>query len=208
MWNAKPKGGYSEGSADYLDNITEIYLMLKDSWTLEAISGMIGNLQNESGMNPWRWQSDSVSLTSDTKGYGLAQFTPAKGYIYDYGPGTEGFSPNLSVDGISGGTPQDGKAQIIVIDEDRAGKFLNRTSYCDYADISSCYPFSDFKKQTDLYIATVGWLFNYEFPADRGEDVAEKRYTSALTAYDFLKNIKPTKRTVGYLWKRYRRFRV
>lgn len=192
-WYAKPKGAYSIDSNEAHANMIEIRnICVSRSWTLEAVCGMLGNMINESGLNPWRWQSDKVSLSSDTKGYGLPQFTPAYGYINNYGKDVEGYAPNLSVSSItSGASPSDGYAQIIVIDEDRAGKFLNRQSYCDYWDISECYPFSDYKKVTNLYTATVGWLFNYEFPANRSQSVANTRYASAQYCYQYLTGVAP-----------------
>ena len=187
-WNAKPSGAYGINSDEAKENMIEIYNMLKQTWTIQAISGMIGNMVYESGLNPWRWQGDAVSLTDSKKGYGLPQFTPAYGYINDYGKDVEGYSPNLSTSEITqGASPNDGKAQIIVIDTDKAGKFINRQSYCTYADISSCYPMSDFKQVNDLYIATVGWLFNYEFPADHSQSVAQVRYEATQTVYEILK---------------------
>lgn len=191
-WNAKPSGAYALDSQEALENIDMMYGQLAATWTLEAIAGMIGNMVNESGLNPWRWQSDSVSLTGDTKGYGLVQFTPAYGYINDYGPGTENYSPNLSTSSItSGATPEDGHAQIIVIDTDKAGKYLNRSRYCNYLDISSTYPFSNYKQVTDLYLATVAWLFNYEFPADHSQSVANARYQSASYVYQYISGHEP-----------------
>lgn len=189
MWHAKPSGGYGFNSQEAKDNMDEIYSLLYDTWTLEAVSGMIGNLMAESGLNPWRWQNDSVSLTAQDKGYGLPQFTPAYGYIQNYGVGTPGFSPNLSVTSItSGATAEDGKAQIIVINEDRAGKYIDRRSYCTYANLSNTYPFSSFKQVNDLWIATVGWLFNYEFPSSeyRTEQAARLRYANSVIAYEYL----------------------
>lgn len=193
-WHAKPRGAYSIDSAEALENIDQIRnICAGRGWSDEAIAGMIGNMVNESGLNPWRWQSDSVSLTSDTKGYGLPQFTPAYGYIRDYGVGVEGYAPNLSTSSVtSGASPSDGHAQIIVIDEDKAGKFLNRQRYCDYWDISTCYPFADYKKVSDLYTATVGWLFNYEFPADHSKSVADVRYQSAEYVYQYITGHAPS----------------
>lgn len=191
-WYAKPSGGYSITSTEGTANVWEIYNQLKDSWTVEAISGMIGNLSAESGLNPWRWQSDTVDLTSNTKGYGLPQFTPAYGYINDYGKGVEGYAPNLSTSTTtSGANASDGKAQIIVIDTDKAGKYINRKSYCTFLDISSAYPFSNYKQLTDLYTATVAWLYNYEFPKDHSKAVADARYTRASTVYQILKGQEP-----------------
>ena len=191
-WHAKPSGSYSVNSTEWQDNVDQIYALLSSTWTLEAIAGMAGNMQAESGMNPWRWQSDSVSLTSSSKGYGLPQFTPAYGYIEDYGVNAPGYAPNLSTSSVtSGASAGDGRAQIYVIDNDLAGKFLNRQSYCSYWDISDCYPLSSYRQVSDLYTATVGWLFNYEFPADRSQSVANTRYGFASSVYEYISGHSP-----------------
>jgi hypothetical protein len=62
-------------------NATYIYsYLLSEGWTLNAICGLLGNMQAESTINPGRWQSDDVGNTS--LGYGLVQWTPATKYIY------------------------------------------------------------------------------------------------------------------------------
>lgn len=194
-WHAKPSGYYLIGSIEGRDNIDSIAGMLYNTWTLEAIAGMIGNMVSESGLNPWRWQNDSVSLTSNSKGYGLAQFTPAKGYIYDYGVGVSGYSPNLSTSEItSGATPEDGYAQIIVIDQDRAGKYINRADKCSYADISAYPTIASYKTCNDVWLATVAWLFNYEFPRadNRTYQKALSRYDNAYAVYQYISGQTPT----------------
>ena len=61
-------------------NALYIWLALQaDGWTLNAVSGMLGNMQSESAINPGRWQSDRVGNMSG--GYGLTQWTPATKYI-------------------------------------------------------------------------------------------------------------------------------
>lgn len=56
-----------------------IYSALMDKgWTPEAISGLLGNLQHESSINPGRWQSDDVGNSS--MGYSLVQWTPSTKY--------------------------------------------------------------------------------------------------------------------------------
>lgn len=61
-------------------NALYIWLALQaDGWTLNAVSGMLGNMQAESAINPGRWQSDNVGNMSG--GYGLTQWTPATKYI-------------------------------------------------------------------------------------------------------------------------------
>lgn len=44
-----------------------------------AICGMLGNMQHESGLNPGRWQNDDVG--NNSLGYGLVQWTPATKYF-------------------------------------------------------------------------------------------------------------------------------
>lgn len=61
-------------------NARYIYtFLLSKGWTINAICGMLGNLQAESTLNPGRWQSDNVGDTSN--GYGLVQWTPATNYL-------------------------------------------------------------------------------------------------------------------------------
>lgn len=55
-----------------------VYLYEK-GWSLNAIAGMLGNMQAESSINPGRWQSEDVGNTS--LGYGLVQWTPATKYL-------------------------------------------------------------------------------------------------------------------------------
>lgn len=52
-------------------------------WTLEAVSGMLGNIHYESGINPAQWQTghtiEDPNYPNDT-GYGLVQWTPWQKY--------------------------------------------------------------------------------------------------------------------------------
>lgn len=53
--------------------------LLDQGWTLQAISGMLGNMQHESSINPGIWQNlDEGNLSM---GYGLVQWTPATNLI-------------------------------------------------------------------------------------------------------------------------------
>ena len=55
-------------------NAEYIYDYLSEQgWTTEAICGLLGNIQRESKMNPGEWQK----LNNETKGYGIAQWSPA-----------------------------------------------------------------------------------------------------------------------------------
>lgn len=52
-------------------------------WTLESVSGMLGNIHYESGINPAQWQTghtiEDPAYPNDT-GYGLVQWTPWQKY--------------------------------------------------------------------------------------------------------------------------------
>lgn len=69
-------------SNTYLDmdemKINAVYIaawFLSQGWTLNAIAGMLGNIEEESTMNPGLWQSREEGNTSG--GFGLTQWTPA-----------------------------------------------------------------------------------------------------------------------------------
>lgn len=49
-------------------------------WTVNAIAGILGNMQSESSMNPGRWQSDRVGGETSGHGYSLVQWTPYTKY--------------------------------------------------------------------------------------------------------------------------------
>lgn len=108
----KPSGGYTQGGDEWQNNVDMVHNILHDAgWTDYAIAGTLGAFQMESGMNPWRWESDVVRL--DGYGYGLPQFTPARGYVEL--TGVVGHAPNMSTSGISGGNVSDGIAQTNVV---------------------------------------------------------------------------------------------
>lgn len=61
-------------------NATYIFNYLSnEGWTKEAISGILGNMQAESNINPGCWESNNVG--DMVHGYGLVQWTPASKYI-------------------------------------------------------------------------------------------------------------------------------
>ena len=69
-------------------NAEYIYKAFKDKgWTLNAVAGMLGNMQRESTLNPGIWQNNDVGNT--TGGYGLVQWTPATKYIDWLLPGSD-----------------------------------------------------------------------------------------------------------------------
>ena len=137
-WYAKPRGAYYYNGTEGKSNILEIGAYLsRNNYTVEAQSGVIGNVMAESGLNPWRWQSDSVSLTG---GYGLFQYTPASGYINL--SGIPNHSPNMSTNQqTSGATPEDAEAQLYVFVNNTLGKWVSTCwrSYWDTTTYATLY---------------------------------------------------------------------
>lgn len=66
-------------SSEMETNALYIYkALVAAGWTLNAISGILGNMVHESSLNPGRWQRDNVGNMSS--GYSLVQWTPATNY--------------------------------------------------------------------------------------------------------------------------------
>ena len=185
-WSAKPLGGYNIDSNEAIGNMNEFKNCLINSWSIYAIAGALGNIANESAFNPWRWQSDTVNYSA---GYGLVQFTPASGYINNYTN-----HANLSTSSVtSGANADDGYYQCLVLENDSMGKWINRSSYNSWYDISAYANFSSFKTVNNLYDATMAFLYNYEgnyivLHGNESEQRAdfENRYNSALTCYNYI----------------------
>lgn len=191
-WYAKISGGWSTEDNEAQQNMFMISEYLQtQGWSMVAIAGLLGNIGSESGFNPWRWQSDSVNYNN---GYGLVQFTPATYYIGGRGNEFTDYAPNLSVTSqTSTANAKDGQAQLNVIETYHSDKFLDRRSRCTFADISDSYPYSSYKTLTDLWVATVGWLYNYEYPASqyRDYDHAYARYQVAQRCYEIITGTEP-----------------
>lgn len=120
MWYAKQTGSYSRDSAEGKANATEMCnALISAGWNLKSVCAMLGNGAGESGLNPWRWESDDVPTYSEyqnwtseealSHGYGLFGFTPASKYI-EGGRSFAGYAPNFL---DSPGNPSDGNAQTL-----------------------------------------------------------------------------------------------
>ena len=121
-WNAKTTGGYARTSDEALENATLLAnACYAIGWTKKAVCAMLGNGAGESGLNPWRWQSDYIPTRSEMQawtdaqalqhGYGIFQFTPAKKYINSTNAtalAQYGYDPNFS---DHTGSASDGEAQ-------------------------------------------------------------------------------------------------
>ena len=189
-WHAKSTGAYARESNEAFENAICTYNLLSSlGWTLSAICGVYGNIEAESGYNPWRWQNDDVLSSRDTSiiatstahGYGFPQFTPAGKYIYSpYAETNDGYGPNYS---NSEGNVFDGDSQLRFIDE-----------HADYAPTGS-YPetFSEYKASTDSpEHCARAWLLNYERPYNQSESVQAYRASIARYWYDILIEYDPS----------------
>lgn len=63
--------------AEQQNNATMFYqYFAARGWTLNAIAGMLGNIQHESTINPGIWEGLNSDMSVTNKGYGLVQWTP------------------------------------------------------------------------------------------------------------------------------------
>lgn len=142
-------------------NALVIYNYLKSTWTMQAIAGLLGNLETESTVNPAIWQN----LTENpSNGYGLCQWTPSTKL-------TEWLDSN-------GKSWTDIYAQL-----DRLG-YEEKTGEQYYATSSYPLSFAEFRQSTETpYYLGMAWLYNYERPADLDQP---NRGTQAEEWYNYL----------------------
>lgn len=133
-------------------------------WSVNAIAGLLGNMESESTINPGIWQSlDEGNMSG---GYGLVQWTPATNYIA--WADSEGFLRD------------DGEAQLIWIDEEtnHFGQWIATPGYN--------FTFEAFKTSTQSpeYLASA-FLKNFE---RAGVEVEAQRRTQARKWYNFIRD--------------------
>lgn len=134
--------------------------LLSRGWSAEAISGMLGNMEYESTINPGIWED----LTPNPfNGWGLVQWTPSTKYT------------NWAVG--RGYAVDDGDAQLKWLDEEmvRSGEWIPTEQYPQ--------SFSDFKTSTDApeFLAYV-FLNNFERPYNPDQP---ERMTAAAYWYSW-----------------------
>lgn len=139
-------------------------------WTLNAVAGMLGNMQSESAINPGRWESDSVGGDPTSHGYGLVQWTPYTKYT-DWATSNGWLDPSV----------MDGNLARINYEVANNLQWIPTQSYN--------YSFSDFKTSTDTpYNLGLAFLANYERPADPNQPI---RGNQAEYWYEYLGGIPP-----------------
>lgn len=142
--------------------ITRAYLAGK-GWSLNAIAGLLGNMQSESTINPGIWQS-LIEGSGGGGGFGLVQWTP-----------WTNFTNWADSNGYSW---EDGNAQLKWIDEVTVsfGQWIPTSSYN--------FSFAEFKVSTQSpeYLASA-FLKNFE---RAGVEVEAERRSQARAWYNFI----------------------
>lgn len=142
-------------------DIIKSYLASR-GWTLNAIAGLLGNMQSESSINPGIWQS--LNQGNMSGGFGLVQWTPATNFT--------GWADS------NGYAWTDGNAQLKWIDE-------VTTSFGQWIATAD-YPltFEAFKTSSESpeYLASA-FLKNFE---RAGVEVEATRRSQARTWYTYL----------------------
>lgn len=157
-------------------NATYLYkAFTAHSWTINAISAILGNMQAESSINPGRWQSDSVNWTAG--GYGLVQWTPTTKYINWCT--SKGYSDPSEID----------HNVERIIWEVSYGDQWSKPSYSPYS-----MTFKQFTTSTDsVETLTKAFLLNYEKPAEanRTPEKQAMRASYGVAWYTYLSGQSP-----------------
>lgn len=141
-------------------------------WTLNAIAGMLGNMQAESTINSGRWQSDDVGNIS--LGYGLVQWTPSTKYT-DW----------CSEQGYSDPSEMDNGISRILYEVENAVQWIPTDAYP--------YSFKEFSTSTKTVDELAkAFLLCYERPADQSESVQDYRSSLAKIWYQVLSGETPS----------------
>lgn len=156
-------GNYYLSEGEMQNNAQMVYSIMSGThgWTLEAICGMLGNMEKESTINPGIWESLNEAPES---GFGLVQWTPSTNYT-DW---AESYGIDIT----------DGDMQLwwIATETENFGQWIETDEY----PIS----FDEFASSTATpeYLASV-FLKNFE---RAGVEAETERRTNARKWYDYL----------------------
>lgn len=144
-----------------------------NSWTLEAISGLLGNAQTESTINPGIWQN---LKEGKGPGYGLTQWTPFSKYM-DW----------CDANGLEPSNMESACKRLILESESGGLQWVTHKNYP--------MTFAEYIKATESpYQMAMTFLNNYEMPQVINQP---KRGTQAEKWYKFLSGEEPPKPPSG-----------
>lgn len=175
--HSKPVGAYAQESQEWIDNARVIYAFIRGWMTHEASCAVIGNMDGESGLNPWRWQGDNIRSRSQKTypriGYGLVQYTPAEKYFNGAGTwNTANFSDKS-------GSSNDYQHQLDFFFSSIKSQWNTTTG--------SRKSWSEFCATTDIDTATYDFLYQFEQPADPAGTLAARQSAAhkvAIAVYE------------------------
>lgn len=156
-------GNYYLTESQMQGNALEVHSYLSTrGWTLNAVAGILGNMESESNINPGIWQN--LNYGNYSGGYGLVQWTPATNYT-DW----------ASANGY-GITDPIGQLRWINEVTESFGQWIPTSEYN--------FSFSAFKSSTESpeYLASA-FLKNFE---RAGVEVEQDRRTQARKWYNYL----------------------
>ena len=167
--------------------LNAIYLhdaLTSRGWSINAIAGILGNMQAESSINPGRWQGNNVGIGP---AYGIVQWDPFSKYT------------NWALDQGLDPSEMDSNLSRIDYEIENNLQWIPTSSYN--------FSFQEFTTSTETpeYLASA-FLKNYE---RAGVEVEEQRQTNARSWYDYLGGItppqppKPTKKQRKFPWVLY-----
>jgi surface antigen len=159
----------------------------ENKWTLNAVAGMLGNMQAESTINPGRWQSGKEwKEPADRHGYGLVQWTPYTKFTNwcteQYGKENRDEKMkdiDVALQRIEKEVEVDGGRWIAGLSQWQNKSAYNNMSFKSFTK----------SKESCEYLAEV-FLYSYERPSKDGE-VTAGRCRNAKFWYDYLLQYAP-----------------
>lgn len=153
---------YLDEYGDYMtDNAYMVYsYFIKLGFSYAAIAGLLGNMQQESTINPGLWQNGSGP------GYGLVQWDPSTNYT--------DWADDQGIDRDDPDENGDGQCELINLCED-VGQWIQTSSYS--------YTWYEFSQLSDYEEATKAFLYEYE---RAGEAALSNRLEYAAYWYDII----------------------
>lgn len=172
--------GTSESISSEQRDVNAVYIykyLHAAGWTLNAICGVLGNMQYESGINPGRWQGDNVGVGP---AYGLVQWDPHSKYI------------NWAYDkGFSDPSEMDANLSRIIYEFEVGGQYYPTA---DYPETRSEYT----KSTATAYYLACAFAWNYERSRvviegteTQRENLRQARGGAAERYFDLLRGIDP-----------------
>ena len=155
----------SEYGDDMTANAYMVYQYFRDlGFTDQSIAGLLGNMQQESTINPGLWEN----TPAQSGGYGLVQWTPASGWF--------NYASAHNIDTTDADESGDGQCAC-VNNCTNDGQWIPTGSYP--------YTWAEFAQLTDVHEAVKAFMYEYERP---GIPALQNRLDFADHWYDVIIN--------------------